>query len=113
MNKRKLLADLLRGDVSEHLLSDYLEQKRIDDLHSLSDEELRECIADIEADLERIDREEQELEQQAATDPEANAELMQYRQALKEMGYLELLKEIETLEKKLAVLDYKFRFTCI
>lgn len=105
MNKRKLLADLLRGDVPEHLLSDYIEQKRIDDLHSLSDEEIRGYIADIERDLEKIDREEKELERKAAADPEAYRELMEYRQGLKEMGYLELLKEIETLEKKLAILD--------
>lgn len=105
MDKRKLLANLLRGDVSEHLLSDYLEQKRIDDLHQLTDEELREYIADIERDLERIDQEEKELEQKAATDPEAYAELMKYREGLKEMNFLELVQEIETLERKLLILD--------
>lgn len=103
--KRKLLQSLLSGEVAEHLLSDYLERKRIDDLHQLTDEELREYIADIERDLEKIDREEQELEKRAAADPEAYAELMKYREGLKGMNYLELVQEIETLERKLLILD--------
>lgn len=103
-DKRKLLQSLLSGEVSEHLLSDYLEQKRIDDLHQLTDEELREYVADIEADLERIDQEEKELERKAAAEPEAYRQLMVYRQGLKEMNYLELLSEIETLERKISVL---------
>lgn len=105
MDKRRLLAGLISGDLPRYALSELLEERRIADLSKLSEPELRQLITDIEADLERIDQEEKELERKAAADPEAYAELMEYRQGLKEMGYLELLKEIETLEKKLAILD--------
>ncbi|MCB0628871.1 MAG: hypothetical protein R2824_06070 [Saprospiraceae bacterium] len=105
MDKRRLLAGLISGDLPKYALSELLEEKRIGDLRKLPEPQLRQLIADIEVDLQRIDQEEKELEERVAADPEAYRQLMQYRQGLKEMGYLELLKEIEMLEKKLAVLD--------
>lgn len=104
MDKRRLLAGLISGDLPRYALSELLEEKRIGDLRKLSEPELRQLITDIEADLKRIDQEEKELEERAAADPEAYQELMEYRQGLKGMGYWELLQEIEELERKLSIL---------